>query len=66
MLLSSKNFFGDVEVKNIAKDIKDNNFKKVYLIYGEEKYLVSETKKNLLKALVNPGDNLNYSVFSGN
>ena len=48
-------------MKNIAKDIKNDEIKRVYLIYGEEKYLVSATKRNLLEAIVAPGDNMNFT-----
>lgn len=53
-------------MKNIAKDIKNDEIKRVYLIYGEEKYLVSATKRNLLEAIVAPGDNMNFTRYSDN
>lgn len=54
-----------VVVKNISKDIENEDFKRVYLIYGEEKYLVRNIKNKLIKAIVNDGDNMNFSKFSG-
>lgn len=42
-------------MKNILDDIKRNSFKPLYLLYGEEGYLVSQFKKKLTDAIV--GDN---------
>ncbi|MBO5550618.1 MAG: DNA polymerase III subunit delta [Lachnospiraceae bacterium] len=50
----------------ISDDIKNNTIKPVYLIYGDEAYLRDNYRKALVKALVAPGDNLNYNFFSGN
>lgn len=52
-------------MKNIIKDIEKNEIKRAYLIYGEEKYLVRNIKDKLLKAIVNDGDNMNFSKYSG-
>ncbi|MBR1523430.1 MAG: DNA polymerase III subunit delta [Lachnospiraceae bacterium] len=49
----------------ISDDVKNRTFSPVYLIYGEEAYLKDNYRKSLIKALVSPGDNLNYSFFSG-
>ncbi|MBO4374833.1 MAG: DNA polymerase III subunit delta [Lachnospiraceae bacterium] len=50
---------------DISADIKTGEFKNVYLIYGEERYLRENYAGKLLKALVAPGDNLNFSKFEG-
>lgn len=52
-------------MKNIIKDIEKGEIKRAYLIYGEEKYLVRNIKDKLIKAIVNDGDNMNFSKFSG-
>ena len=52
-------------MKNIIRDIEKDEIKRVYLIYGEEKYLIRNIKEKLLKGLVNEGDNMNFSKFSG-
>lgn len=52
-------------MKNIVKDIEKGELKRVYLIYGEEKYLVRSIKNRLLKGIVNDGDNMNFSKFAG-
>ena len=52
-------------MKVIDDDIKNGQFKRVYLLHGEEKYLILQYKKKLLEALVSPGDNMNFSSFEG-
>lgn len=52
-------------MKNIKKDIDSNQLKRVYLIYGEEKYLVRSVKKLFMDGVVGSEDNMNYSKFSG-
>ena len=50
-------------MKNLQEDIRNQNFKKVYLLFGEEKYLLQQYKTKLEKALVPEGDTMNFSVF---
>lgn len=52
-------------MKNIDLDIKNGQFKNVYLIYGSERYLVNQYKKKLLQALVQEGDTMNFSSYEG-
>ena len=42
-------------MKTIQDDIKSNSFKQIYLLYGEEWYLVNQYKKKLITAIT--GDN---------
>ena len=42
-------------MKTIQNDIKNNNFKPLYLLYGEEGYLLKHFKDELIKAII--GDN---------
>ena len=49
----------------VQNDIAGKDFKKAYLLYGEEAYLRKYYKNALKNALVNEGDNLNYSYFEG-
>ena len=51
-------------MKQIAQDIKNGIFHKLYLIYGEEKYLLRQYLGNLLHALGAAPGNMNYTVFS--
>lgn len=48
----------------INEHIKNNQFKNVYLIYGEENYLVQQYK-NKLKASIAGDDTMNYAYFEG-
>lgn len=52
-------------MKQIADDIKKRQFKRVYLLYGEEKYLKEQYKKKLLSALGTEEDTMNFSRFEG-
>jgi DNA polymerase-3 subunit delta len=52
-------------MKKIATDIKNGTFSNVYLLYGEEAYLRKQYRDNLRNALIDPSDNMNCSVFSG-
>ena len=43
-------------MKSILEDIKNQDYKKVYLLYGDEAYLKQQYKHRLLQALVSsPG-----------
>ena len=48
----------------INTHIKSGEFSNLYLLYGTEEYLVSQYKDNLVKALVDTEDSMNYSVFT--
>ena len=38
-------------MRNILADIKNNTYKKVYLLYGEEDYLKKQYKEKFKKAI---------------
>jgi len=52
-------------MQRLIQDIKEKNFKPVYLLYGEEDYLRKQYRDKLKNALVNDGDTLNYHYFEG-
>lgn len=52
-------------MKTIDNDIKAGEFKKVYLLYGQERYLIKQYRDKLVKAMVNEGDTMNFSTFEG-
>ena len=52
-------------MKNIQEDIKTGNFRKAYLLYGEEAYLKQQYKTNLEKALNPDGDTMNFAHYEG-
>ncbi len=52
-------------MKTLQEDLKTGNFKHIYLLYGEEAYLVRQYKDRLRDSLCVEGDTMNTSVFSG-
>ena len=50
-------------MKEIKKQIKDHQFHKVYLLMGEEDYLINQAKNLLIKALVREGDDMNCTIM---
>ena len=49
----------------LMEDIKNRQFKKIYLLTGEEVYLRNQYRKRLREALADPEDTMNCSVFEG-
>lgn len=52
-------------MKSINEDIKNNSFKQVYLLYGQESYLKRIYKEKLRNALVEKDDTMNYNYYAG-
>lgn len=52
-------------MRQIAEDIKQNNFKQIYLLYGEERYLRRQYRQKLQAALRSDGDTMNVHYYSG-
>lgn len=52
-------------MEQLVQDLKQENFKNVYLLCGEEAYLRNQYKKKLRDALVAEGDTMNYSYYEG-
>ncbi len=52
-------------MKSLNEDIKSGQFKSIYLLYGEERYLKRQYRQRMVKAMSPDGDNLNYSYFEG-
>lgn len=52
-------------MKSIDNDIKSGQFKKAYLLFGEETYLIRQYRDKLKKALVAEDDTMNFSSFEG-
>lgn len=49
----------------LMEDIKNRQFKRVYLLTGEEVYLRNQYKKRLRNALLDPEDTMNAASFEG-
>ena len=52
-------------MKTLQEVLKTGNFKHIYLLYGEEAYLVRQYRDRLRDSLCVEGDTMNTSVFSG-
>ena len=52
-------------MKMLMEDIKNKQFKNIYLLTGEEVYLRMQYRKKLKEALVENGDTMNVAIFSG-
>ena len=52
-------------MKSINADIASGNFSQVYLLYGEENYLMNQFKKKICSALLGDGDQMNFQVYFG-
>lgn len=52
-------------MKNISKDITTGEYKKVYLLYGDEDYLKKNIKNQLKKAIAGDETTMNYNYFEG-
>ncbi|MCF0121878.1 MAG: DNA polymerase III subunit delta [Lachnospiraceae bacterium] len=53
-------------MKSLIEDIKNKQYKKVYLLYGPEDYLKRKYKLKLLEALITKNDIMNFIRFEGN
>ncbi len=52
-------------MQRINEDIKQGNFKQIYLLYGVERYLKKQYTDRLRKALCNEGDDMNVHFYEG-
>ena len=53
-------------MKQLLNDIQTGTFHQVYLLYGEERYLVRFYRDKLKKAVLQDDDEMNYAYFYGN
>ena len=51
-------------MQTLNQDIKDKTFRKVYLLFGDEPFLVNSYKKRLREAITGD-DTMNYNYFEG-
>ena len=52
-------------MQRIAEDIKTGQLKQIYLLYGEEAYLVRQYRDRLTDALLGGGDAMNVNRYEG-
>lgn len=53
-------------MKTIDQDIKEGKMKQIYLLYGEEQYLIRQYRDKLKRVLAAEDDTMNFGTFSGN
>ena len=46
----------------LRKDIADNTFRKVYLLFGDEDYLVRQYRNELIRAVIGSEDSMNLNI----
>ena len=51
-------------MQTLNQDIKEKSFKKIYLLYGDEPFLVGSYKKKRREAITG-GDTMNFNYFEG-
>lgn len=51
-------------MQTLNQDIKEKSFKKIYLLYGDEPFLVGSYKKKLREAITG-SDTMNFNYFEG-
>lgn len=52
-------------MQRITQDITTGQLKQIYLLYGEEAYLVRQYRDRLLKAMLGGGDQMNVNRYEG-
>lgn len=52
-------------MKNIKEDIKNREFKRIYLLYGTEEYLKTLYKNKLKEAVLQDSDAMNLAEYAG-
>ncbi|MDD2972513.1 MAG: DNA polymerase III subunit delta [Lachnospiraceae bacterium] len=52
-------------MQSILRDIKEQDFKQIYLLYGVEDYLRKQYRDKLKQALLAPDDTMNYQYYDG-
>lgn len=52
-------------MQRITEDIKTGQLKQIYLLYGEEAYLVRQYRDRLLEAMLGGGDKMNVNRYEG-
>ncbi len=52
-------------MQRITEDIKTGQLKQIYLLYGEERYLIRQYRDRLIEALLNGGSEMNLNRYEG-
>jgi DNA polymerase-3 subunit delta len=49
----------------LKKELDEGTIRKLYLLYGSERYLIRQYKELLLSRVTNPGDTMNFASYQG-
>ncbi len=52
-------------MEKLAAELKNRTFRRVYLFYGEEKYLIRQYQSRLIETVLGDNAGMNLSVFEG-
>ena len=52
-------------MEKLAAELKNRTFRRVYLFYGEEKYLIRQYQSRLIETVLGENAGMNLSVFEG-
>lgn len=52
-------------MEKLAAELKNQTFRRVYLFYGEEKYLIRQYQSRLIETVLGDNAGMNLSVFEG-
>ena len=52
-------------MNSINEDLKTGSFRHIYLLYGDEDYLLRQYKNKLVSALCDEGDTFNFAKYEG-
>ena len=55
----------EVVMKRILEDIKNQSFRRVYVLYGQEAYLQKQYRDKLMEAMLGDGDTMNFWHIQG-
>ena len=51
-------------IATVRRHIEEGTFSRLYLLFGDESYLVNQYKSALVSALTNEGDTMNFTTYS--
>ena len=52
-------------MKSLNEDLKNGQFNRIYLLYGEESYLKKQYRDKLRNGMISPDDNMNFAYYEG-
>ena len=54
----------NASMATVKRHISEGTFSRLYLLFGDEPYLVNQYRKELISALTNDGDTMNFTTYS--